>query len=78
MEKVKTVNMAIRYEPDQRKLDLEDLRCLSVAAVAERLGMSERQIARMIATGELPSVKAGRRRLVLRASIAAWLAGKAA
>ncbi len=70
--------MAIRYEGDGRQTRVSDIRCMSVAEVADRLCMSERQIARMIATGELPSLKAGRRRLIQRDAVATWLAGKAA
>ena len=70
--------MAIRYESAGAKVVTSDIHCFSIADVAQRLGMSKRQIARMIATGELPSVKAGRRRLIQRIAVAAWLAGKAA
>jgi len=68
----------IRYENAKPKTFTGDISCFSVAEVAERLGVSERQVARMIAAGDLPSLKIGRRRLIQRAAIASWMAGKAA
>lgn len=68
----------IRYEGVHAKTFHSDINCYSVREVAERLGMSERQVARMIAAGDLPSMKIGRRRLIQRAAITAWMAGKAA
>lgn len=48
----------------------------SVREVAERLGVSQRHVQRLIASGELPSVKFGRRRLIARFVVVDWLAGR--
>jgi excisionase family DNA binding protein len=53
-------------------------RAYSIADIAQRFGVSERHVQRMVSRGELHSVKLGRRRLIPRATISAWLAGKAA
>lgn len=42
--------------------------CLAIDEVANHLALSTRTVARLIATGDLPSVKIGRRR-VIRASV---------
>lgn len=47
----------------------------SIADVSQKIGISERSIQRLIASGVLPSIKAGRRRLIPRASLAKWLNG---
>lgn len=48
----------------------------SVREAAERLGVSQRHVQRLIASGELPSVKLGKRRLIARFVLVDWLAGK--
>ena len=45
----------------------------SVHDVAVRLGISKRQVARIIAAGEIPSFTIGRRRLVRSDALALWL-----
>lgn len=49
--------------------------CLGLNHIAERLGLSRRTIDRIIARGELPTLKIGRRRLVRLADLRRWLAG---
>lgn len=44
-------------------------RLLSIAETATLLNVTERFLARLIASGELASVKLGRRRLITRAEI---------
>ena len=53
------------------------LEALSIADVSTRLGLSERTIHRLIAKGEMPSVRFGRRRLIPTAALAEKLAGNA-
>lgn len=48
---------------------------LSVAQAAKVLGLSERQVARMVRSGELASVKVGSRVLLRRADLEAYAAG---
>jgi excisionase family DNA binding protein len=50
----------------------------SIADTANKLGLSERSVHRLIATGALGSIKAGRRRLIPRESIRQLLTGQAA
>jgi excisionase family DNA binding protein len=45
----------------------------SVHDVAARLGISKRQVARIIAAGEIPSFTIGRRRLVRSEALVRWL-----
>jgi excisionase family DNA binding protein len=45
----------------------------SLQEVAEKLGVSPRTLARLIASGELPSLTIGRRRLIRSAALEAWL-----
>lgn len=52
--------------------------CLGLNHIAERLGLSRRTIDRIIARGELPTLKIGRRRLVRLSDLRHWLAGKGA
>lgn len=47
---------------------------LAVDEVAEALGVSARTVERLIASGELPSKKLGRRRLVAVAALERFLA----
>jgi excisionase family DNA binding protein len=49
----------------------------SVGEVAIRFSISERTVRRLIASGTLPSVRAGRRRLVPHGAVRAWLSGEA-
>lgn len=51
------------------------LEALSIADVSTRLGLSERTVHRLIAKGEMPSVRFGRRRLIPTAALAEKLAG---
>lgn len=46
---------------------------LTVAEVAERLRLGKRTVERFVATGEIPSVKVGRRRLVYLESVERFL-----
>lgn len=46
---------------------------LSVKSAASKLNVSERFIAKLVASGQLPSVKLGRRRLIREASLKAFL-----
>ena len=48
---------------------------LSIAEVAKRLSVSERHIHRLIRQGQLPSIRIGRRRVILASAISAWLNG---
>ena len=48
---------------------------LSIADVSARLGLSQRTVQRLIASGEMPSVRFGRRRLIPTAALAEKLAG---
>lgn len=48
----------------------------SIADLAHRLGVSQRHVQRLVSRGELPSVKLGRRRLIARDTVSAWLSGK--
>lgn len=50
----------------------------SISDTANKLGLSERSVHRMVARGELASIKAGRRRLIPRESIRQLLSGQAA
>ena len=47
----------------------------SVSDIARQLCLSERTVHRLIKTGELPSIKIGRRRLVQVVQFKAWLSG---
>jgi excisionase family DNA binding protein len=47
--------------------------CLPLREVAARLSLSPRTIARLIASGDLPSVNIGRRRLVRASALADFL-----
>jgi excisionase family DNA binding protein len=49
------------------------VRALSIKSVADKLGVSERYIAALIASGTLPSFKLGRRRLVRETALLAFL-----
>ncbi len=53
----------------------ENTLVFSIAETAKALGVSERHIARLLASGALPSVRIGRRRLVRRAALKGWLEG---
>lgn len=55
-----------------------ELHAVSIQAVAEQLAISTRTVARLIANGDLPSVKIGRRRLIRVEALRAWLAGREA
>ncbi len=48
---------------------------VSIKEVCELTGLSRTFVARRLASGELPSRKIGRRRLISRAALAAFLDG---
>jgi excisionase family DNA binding protein len=48
---------------------------IGIRQLSERLGLSRRTIARILARGELPSLRIGRRRLIRLADLRHWLAG---
>jgi excisionase family DNA binding protein len=63
-------------EPRPRDLAPEALAAdggMSVSGAAEWLSLSLRRVKELVADGTLPSVKAGRRRIVLRAGCRAYL-----
>ncbi len=55
---------------------MQELQSVDVRYVAEQLAVSARTIHRLISSGELPSFKVGRRRLVRVAVLRSWLAGQ--
>ncbi len=57
---------------------LNDRLLLKVERVAQALDLSRSQVAEMIATGELPSIKIGRSRRVPVAALRQWIAEQAA
>lgn len=57
---------------------MQELQSVDVRWVADRLAVSARTINRMIASGDLPSFKVGRRRLIRVEALRAWLAGREA
>lgn len=48
---------------------------IGIGQLAQRLSLSRRTIHRIIASGELPTLKVGRRRLVRLSDLRHWLAG---
>ena len=48
---------------------------IGVTQLSERLALSRRTVARILARGELPSLRIGRRRLIRLADLRRWLAG---
>ena len=48
---------------------------IGINHLAERLSLSRRTVARILARGELPSLRIGRRRLVRLADLRSWLNG---
>lgn len=48
---------------------------IGINNLAERLGLSRRTVHRILARGELPSIRIGRRRLVRLSELRRWLAG---
>ncbi len=48
---------------------------IGISHLAERLGLSRRTVHRILARGELPSIRIGRRRLVRLSELRRWLAG---
>lgn len=48
---------------------------IGVAQLSERLALSRRTVARILARGELPSLRIGRRRLIRLADLRHWLNG---
>lgn len=57
-------------------MDIADDRLVSLKEVADTLCVSLRTVMRLVAEGELPSVLIGRRRLIRRETLRAWLAGR--
>ena len=57
-------------------MDIADDRLVSLKEVADTLCVSLRTVMRLVADGELPSVLIGRRRLIRRETLRAWLAGR--
>lgn len=53
-----------------------DVLTASVADVARRLGLCVKTVHRLIAEGDLPSIKIGRRRLIVLEKLTFWLARK--
>lgn len=51
---------------------------LSIAETATALAVSQRHVARLLARQELPSIKIGRRRLIRREALKAWIQGREA
>lgn len=56
---------------------LNDRLLLKVERAAQALDLSRSQVAQMIATGELPSIKIGRSRRVPVAALRRWIADQA-
>ena len=48
---------------------------IGISHLAERLGLSQRTVHRILARGELPSLQIGRRRLIRLSDVRHWLAG---
>lgn len=57
-------------------MEAADDRLVSLKEVADTLCVSLRTVMRLVADGELPSVLIGRRRLIRRETLRAWLAGR--
>ena len=54
----------------------ENALVLSIPETAHALAVSPRHIARLVASGELPSIRLGRRRVIRREALRSWLTGK--
>lgn len=48
---------------------------IGIGYLAEKLGLSTRTVWRIIARGELPTLRIGRRRLIRVADVQFWLSG---
>lgn len=57
-------------------MDIADDRLMTLRDVADTLSISLRTVMRLVADGALPSVLIGRRRLIRRETLRAWLAGR--
>lgn len=57
-------------------MEPNDERLVPLKEVADTLCVSLRTVMRLVADGQLPSVLIGRRRLVRRETLRAWLAGR--
>lgn len=57
--------------------DLQE-KLIGLKSAADNLGISRRTLDRIIAAGELPSLKIGRRRLVRQEALLTWLSSKEA
>lgn len=55
--------------------DLRELECLTVGEVAEILHVTEKTVYRLVAKGELKSVRVGRALRVLRADLITFMRG---
>ena len=49
---------------------------IGITQLAERLALSRRTLDRIVARGDLPTLKIGRRRLIRLSAVRHWLAGK--
>ncbi len=49
--------------------------CIGIGDLARQIGLSRRTIHRILARGELPTIRIGRRRLIRLAEVRQWLAG---
>ena len=57
-------------------MDIADDRLMTLKDVADTLSISLRTVMRLVADCALPSVLIGRRRLIRRETLRAWLAGR--
>jgi len=65
-----------KKRPDPSTLFFENKMCLSISEVAFALSISTKSVERLIRKGELTAKKVGRRRIVPRCDIEAWLKRK--
>jgi excisionase family DNA binding protein len=61
-------------DPGYTDVGLDALRLLKVPQVATILGVSDKTVWRLVASGELPSVKIGQARRVVPEDLAAYIA----
>jgi len=70
--------MKEQFKSPEAQRQPDTLIAYSIRDTAERLCLSERSVHRLVASGALGSIKAGRRRLIPRESIKQLLTGQAA
>ncbi|TVQ64408.1 MAG: DNA-binding protein [Phycisphaerales bacterium] len=63
----------VSVEQSHRSISYNGPQLLNVEAVARTLSIGERQVWRLMATGELPTVSIGRRRLVTATDVQAFI-----